>query len=217
MLKYRPVSPGRQSPWPALRRRRDRLQRKRSAPEGGICHRTEVRWEEKCRFHGRAVGGWRDRRSRYRHGLRAQEAAVTMKRFDRGRNRAADRPEGNASSDPPGSSPRCPSRGEHGRWRAVAVWKAHRCGPGFGGLPGYRGNERDDPHRCPARGAEKRKHLVESGQQHRLPRYRAGERLPVSLSSLALEGTLALPLALASQTIAVTAGRSLALGASTPS
>jgi len=78
------------------------------------------------------------------------------------------------------------------------------------------GDERDDPHRCPARRAEKRKYLVESGQQHGLPRYRAGEWLPVSLSPSMLVGMPASPVALASQAIAVMAGRSLALGASTP-
>jgi len=42
----------------------------------------------------------RDRRSRCRHALRAQKTPLTMKRFDRGRNRAADREE----------SARCASR-----------------------------------------------------------------------------------------------------------
>jgi len=115
---------------PPLPRRRGPSPRSRSAPEGGICHRSEVRSEEKCRSRGRITPGWRERRSRYPQGRRAQEAAVTMKRFDRGRHWARDRPEGGPRSDPPGSSPRCSERegptSQGPRWRALVLWMAHR-------------------------------------------------------------------------------------------
>jgi hypothetical protein len=150
---WRSVDPSRRGV-KALGGDRDDLQEMESA----IVHRCDTR--ENVPIKRKIRHACRDQRSRCRHGLRAQKAPVTMKRFDRGRNRAADRPEGVPSSDPPGSSPVCPIREGRGRWRRGRLTDVVRDLADRRGI----GDERDDPHRCPARRAEKRKQLVEAGQ-----------------------------------------------------
>jgi hypothetical protein len=109
-----------------------------------------------------------------------------MKRFDRGRHRAPDRPEEMRSSDPLGSSPRCHSRGTAGaaeRWRSGRFTDVVQVPADRRGI----GDERDDPHRCPTRRAgqrQRRKQALPATSTMALQRWLAIGQFQPALNAL---------------------------------